>query len=71
MQQEVNKMIEDSKNTFTKTVIKIPGNLESLLGIKVRARSDQKPQAILMQYDNGNIEVEKIKKLVDIVISCI
>ncbi len=71
MQQEVNKMIETSKNDFTKTIIKIPGNLELLLDIKVRARSDQKPQAILMQYDNGNIKMEKIQALANLVNRCI
>ena len=71
MQQAVNDMIEQSRNTFTKNIVTVPGNLELLLGIKLNARSDQKPQAILLQYDNGNIAKDKIQSLVDIVNECL
>ena len=71
IQQEVNQILENSKNDFTKKIVKIPGNLELFLGIKASVRSDQKPQAILMKYDNGNIKEENIKALVNLVKLCI
>ena len=71
MQQDVNQMIADSRNAFTKQIVTIPGNLELLLDIKVRARSDQKPQAILLKYDSGTIAEENIQALIDIVDQCL
>jgi len=71
MQQDVNQMIVDSRNAFTKQIVTIPGNLELLLDIKVRARSDQKPQAILLKYDSGAIAEENIQALIDIVDQCL
>lgn len=71
MQQDVNQMIVASRNAFTKHIAMVPGNLELLLDIKTHARSDQKPQAILLKYDSGAIERENIQALIDIVNQCI
>lgn len=71
MQQEINQMIEDSRNTFTEHIMKIPGNLELLLGTSLKVRSDQKPQALLLKYDKGQIEKERIQCLVNIINTCL
>ncbi len=64
-------MIENLRNDFTVRIEHIPGNLELLLDTKLKARSDQKPQAILLKYDSGAIVSDKIQALVDIVNRCI
>lgn len=71
MQQDVNQMIENLRNDFTVRIEHIPGNLELLLDTKLRARSDQKPQAILLKYDSGAIAPDKIQALIGIVNRCI
>lgn len=71
LQQDVNQMIRDSKNDFTSHVVTVPGNLELLLDIKLGARSDQKPQALLLKYDSGAIDSQRIQSLVSIVEQCL
>ena len=71
LQQDVNQMIRDSKNDFTNHIVTVPGNLELLLDIKLGARSDQKPQALLLKYDSGAIDSQRIRSLVALVEQCL
>jgi predicted ATP-dependent endonuclease of OLD family len=71
LQQDVNQMIRDSKNDFTSHIVTVPGNLELLLDIKLGARSDQKPQALLLKYDSGAIDSQRIRSLVALVEQCL
>ena len=71
LQQDVNQMIRDSKNDFTNHIVTVPGNLELLLDIKLGARSDQKPQALLLKYDSGAIDSQRIRSLVSLVEQCL
>ena len=67
MQQDINQMILDSKNEYTEKVITIPENLESFLNTQLNLPSYQKPQAILMKYDNGEISEERISAFINLV----
>ena len=66
-QQDVNQMIDDSKNEFTHHIAKIPGNLELLLDINLSVRTDQKPQALLLSYDCGAINSNRIQDFISII----
>lgn len=71
MQHDINQMIEELRNDFTDHIEYIPGNLELLLDTRLKARSDQKPQAILLKYDSGAIGADRIQALAEIVKRCI
>lgn len=68
---ELNKLIFDSKHEeFTTSIITIPNNIESALGITIPKDLHKKPQHILYQYVTNQIDDEKIRQFCAKVGSC-
>lgn len=60
-QQEVNNLIESSKNPLTTSVESVTPDLEGYLGLpSVGSRRDRKPQSAIYNYVNGNIDMNNL-----------
>ena len=70
--KKINQLIQDSKDpTLTMSIKCIPGNLEEMLGLNLRCRSDAKPQHVLCLYESRKIDKIKLKSFCELVASCI
>ena len=69
--EELNTLIETSKNTYTQHIEKIDGNLELFLGIDAKVSGDKKAQVILLAYESGKISRDKIDAFAEIVQRCL
>lgn len=69
--EELNALIETSKNTYTQHIEKIDGNLELFLGIDAKVSGDKKAQVILLAYESGKISRDKIDAFAEIVQRCL
>lgn len=68
-QQAWNKLIENSKNEFTRKTHAIDNDLERFLGLSKVSRKDKhlKPQLILEKYITNGVSTEKINEFCQIV----
>ena len=69
--QILNASIQSSRNEFTKRISVIEENLEHLLGLNEKTRSDRKPQQALYAYEIGSISESAISEFCEIVSACI
>lgn len=70
--EDLNQLIEDSRHaTLTLTVKRIPGDIETMLGVPPAGASHRKPQHVLYQYDVGKIEAAKLQAFCALVESCL
>ena len=69
--QVLNAGIQDSKNKFTKCISMVEENLENLLNLNEKTRSDRKPQQALYAYETGCIDEAAMSGFCEIVSSCI
>lgn len=59
--QELNQLISDSKHPdFTKSVVLLPKDLETVLGVRQSGASHRKPQHLLYCYSCGQIDAGKL-----------
>ena len=69
--QELNQLVADSKSTdFTCSVITIPKDLESYLGVPPPGASHRKPQHLLYCYATNKIDNAKLESFCKLVESC-
>lgn len=64
---DLNHMVCDAANDFTKNFAEIPGDLESCLGIPKCNYKDKKPQVLLYALEKGRIGEEKLDAFCKIV----
>ncbi len=57
---DLNQLVCDSSNGFTKNIAEIPGDLEYCLGLPKCGYKDKKPQVLLYALEKGRIEAEKL-----------
>lgn len=70
--REINQLIEDSKVAeLTLTVKRIPGDLETMLGVPAAGSDHRKPQHVLYQYDTGKIGAAKVQEFCTLVEACL
>lgn len=59
--QELNQLISDSKHAdFTRSVVTLPKDLETVLGVTSPGSSRRKPQHLLYCYSCGQIDIGKL-----------
>lgn len=69
--EQLNQLIGDSKNPdFTKSVVKLPKNLETVLGVTPPGSNHRKPQHLLYCYATNQIDSEKLKAFCSKVQTC-
>ena len=69
--EELNQLISDSRHTdFTKSVVTIPKDLESALGVTPPGSSHRKPQHLLYCYATDQIDADKLMNFCSKVQSC-
>ncbi|MEM4725045.1 MAG: AAA family ATPase [Candidatus Hadarchaeum sp.] len=61
-QDEINKLIQNSKNAYTKDVDTLPGNLEDFLEIKTSGEHWRKPAEVLLAVQSGKVKKQKLKE---------
>lgn len=59
---DVNNLIDNSRNSFTVNIGRIPDNLESYLGLQCTANTSKKPQSILFALEKGQISQANIQQ---------
>ncbi|HOP08518.1 MAG TPA: AAA family ATPase [candidate division Zixibacteria bacterium] len=70
--QELNQLISDSKHAdFTKSVVTLPKDLETVLGVISPGSSHRKPQHLLYCYSCGQIDDDKLNNFCSKVQSCL
>ena len=70
-QQELNQLISDSKHAdFTRSVVTLPKDLETVLGVKPLGFSHRKPQHLLYCYSCGQIDSGKLTDFCSTVQAC-
>jgi predicted ATP-dependent endonuclease of OLD family len=62
----VNEYIRDCRNDFTKDIFFFPKDLESFLGVIPKKRSYLKPINVINAYKHGQIQDDKIEKIINI-----
>lgn len=66
-----NLVIADSKNAeFTHTVVAVPQDIETLLGITSPGSSHRKPQHLLYSYATNRVDMAAIEYFCNLVQSC-
>jgi predicted ATP-dependent endonuclease of OLD family len=69
---DINKLIADSNHpTFTKKIVQIQGNLETLLAVPRVKSPHRKPQHILYLYESGQIDAAKVQLFCELVHACL
>jgi len=69
--QELNQLIVDSKHAdFTKSVVTLPKDLETVLGVSPPGSSRRKPQHLLYCYATNKIDEAKLESFCSMVQAC-
>lgn len=71
--EQIIKLIEDSKNQYTRKIDTFPNDIEDFLGIEKSNKPHRKPQHLMLNVREGNIAqkridllTEKVNKLIEI-----
>lgn len=67
---EINKLINDSRNSFTIQIQKIEKDLEAFLALPAPGNAHRKPQHVLFHYSTDKIDEEKLNNLCLLIESC-
>ena len=62
--EEWNKLIEDSKNSFTDQIAEMDPDIEGEIGAEPTKEKHAKPQKLLWQYVNGKLNPDKVEAVV-------
>ncbi len=62
--EEWNKLIEDSRNSFTDQIAEMDPDIEGEIGAEPTKEKHAKPQRLLWQYVNGKLNPDKVEAVV-------
>jgi len=69
---ELNELIQTSKHDkFTAKIVVLPDDLETLLGVSAPGSPHRKPQHMLLQYSEGNLDDMKVREFCKLIESCL
>lgn len=66
----LNQLVRDSRTEFTRAIVPIPGELETLLGVDRQKQTSRKPQHLLYRYDSNGIDGDKLAEFCRLVNDC-
>ena len=68
--EDINRLINDSRGTYTVGISPLPGTLEKFLGIPPAGALHRKPQHVMYCYAQGQIEKGKLAAFCELTSSC-
>ena len=69
--QDINQLIETSRNNFTLCAQPVTGDIEKFLGIPPTKASHRKPQHALYHYETGQIDPAKLQEFCALLRACL